>query len=111
MISNLYRHYQPLLSKVGFTLNLDVPNPSDDSKNLQVFEKYLDFVLEEGHNNHFHQPGTITITERHGRLILTDDATLLTPEKQQHFKTLATTSHVHLSLRSRLGFGTRLTLS
>ena len=115
IVSELYRTYAPELAKINYRLDLDITDPSFKPAHPAAIKKactiYFDFVIRASRLNHFRGKGNITLGVRAGKFYLKDSLTLLKPDDKAPFFALATTSHCDIAVRSRLGYGTTLTVA
>lgn len=109
IIAKIYQAYAPKLAQAGIHLDIDIPNPTLKPERPSQIEKitanYLDFCLKHP------KKSTITLTISCGKYQVKDENRLLKPDEKAIFDALATTLHAELAVKTRLGYGTTLTLS
>ena len=108
VIAKIYREYAAKLAKVGTHLDIDVPDASvkieKPSQVAKMTEAYLDFCLKNPAKS------SVILAINRGKFLIKDDTRLLKPDEKAIFETIATTSHSGATVRSRLGFGTTISL-
>lgn len=115
IISELYRTFAPKLSKVGYLLDIDIKDPSFKPSHPSAIKKaceiYFNFLLRESNKNHFRGKGIITLSVRGDKFVLKDSLTIIKSDEIAPFLALGTTTHSDISVRSRLGYGTTLSVA
>ena len=108
VIAKIYREYAAKLAKGGTHLDIDVPDPSvkieRPAKIAKMTEAYLDFCLKNPAKSN------VALAINRGKFYIKDDTRLLKPDEKAIFEAVATTSHIEAMIRSRLGYGTTVSL-
>ncbi len=115
IVAELYRTYAPKLTKINYHLDLDIADPSFKPAHPAAIKKacvmYFDFILRASRANHFRGKGNITLGIKQHQFYLKDSLTIMNTDEKAPFTALATTSHSNITVRSRLGYGTTLTIA
>lgn len=103
VISEIYNKYLPLANQHGIQLNLDFPDSTleiNDSEAVkQALDNHLGSTLKRAEHGH------ITISVGKDAIKITDSGTILSKTICQLL------SKGHLTVKSRVGFGTTATIS
>ena len=102
-ISKIYEKYLPIVKKVGATLDVDFPDTTLTIREKERIERDIDKTVRSAVNR-TKSNGRIVITVRPGKVIVTDNGTILSKTTCE----LLTTEHVEV--KSRVGFGTTVTI-
>lgn len=112
IVSELYRNYAKKLYQAGYHLDLDVLDPTFKPAHPAAIKKactlYFDFLIKT--QNLKSGNGNITLGIKNAKFYLKDDVNLLSSEEKAPLNALATTTHSQINVRSRLGFGTVITI-
>ena len=103
VINEIYNKYLPLAERAGISLNLDFPDPTVKVKEPEKVKAHLDKHIDSALKRTI--KGEISINVSRGKIILKDTGTVLS----QPMIALLTSEHV--SVKSRVGFGTTVTIS
>lgn len=98
IVQKMYHKYLPIVQKFGITLDLDFPDTTLTIRERERVERSLDKTLRSAVSRS--KNGHISITVRPGRIIITDDGTTLSPATRELL------SSKHVTVKSRVGFGT-----
>ena len=101
-INKIYQKYLPIVKKLGITLDIDFPDTTLTIRERERIERDLDKTMKSAVDRTRH--GRILITVRPGVIIVRDDGTILS---RAACKLL---SHEHVEVKSRVGFGTTVTI-
>lgn len=103
IINEIYAKYLPVACKAGIVFNLDFPDitlrTDDEDRVKKDVEKTVKKALEKSIK------GEITIAVRKGKIIISDTGTVLSKAACALF------SGEHIAIKSRVGFGTEVTIS
>lgn len=102
IINEIYNKYLPLASQAGITLNLDFPDPTQKIKNPEKIKAALDTHLDSAVKRSY--KGEITISVHKGKIVIRDSGTILSKPA------CAMLSGEHITVKSRVGFGTSVTI-
>ncbi len=101
-INKMYQKYLPIVKKMGITLDIDFPDTTLTIRERARVEKDLDKILKNAVDRTRH--GRITIAVRPGKIIVSDNGTILSKT------TCDLLSTEHIKVKSRVGFGTTVTI-
>lgn len=101
-INNIYQKYLPIVKKLGVSLDIDFPDTTITIGNKTRIEKELDKSVKNAVARNC--GGRIIISVRPGQITVTDDGTTLS---KTACKLL---SSEHVKVKSRVGFGTVVTI-
>ena len=102
IIETIYQKYLPIVKKLGVSLDIDFPDTTLTIRERDRVEKDLDKSLRSAVKRSRH--GNITIVIRPGAIIVKDNGTVLSK------RTCELISSEHVSVKSRVGFGTTVTI-
>ena len=105
IINRVYRKYQPILEKVGISLNLDFP---DTSLMIEPGRGNLELMIEKNMRaatKRVRYGDSISISIRKGKIMISDTGTVLSKAA------CAVLSSERVSVKSRVGFGTSVEIS
>lgn len=103
-ISKIYEKYLPIVKKVGATLDVDFPDTTITIREKERVERDLDKTMQSAVKR-AKTNGRIVITVRPGKVIIKDNGTVLSKT------TCDLLSTEHINIKSRVGFGTTVTIS
>ena len=103
-ISKIYEKYLPIVKKVGATLDVDFPDTTITIREKERVERDLDKTMQSAVKR-AKTSGRIVITVRPGKVIIKDNGTVLSKT------TCDLLSTEHINVKSRVGFGTTVTIS
>ena len=103
IIDEIYLKYLAPAKKLGLTLNLDFPDTTikveDGERIKNDVEKSVRKMVDKSYR------GDITIAVRKGKIVITDTGTVLSKAA------CALISNDYISVKSRVGFGTEVTIN
>ena len=102
IITKIYQKYTPIAKKFGISLDIDFPDTTITIGEKARIEKELDKSLKNAVSRA--RGGRITISIRPGKITVTDNGTTLSKAACE----LLSTEHVNV--KSRVGFGTVVTI-
>lgn len=103
IINEIYNKYLPLAKEAGITLNLDFPDPTQKVSNPEKIKKALDNHLGSAVKRT--PKGEISISVHKDKIVIRDTGTILSKP------VIALMSSEHVSVKSRVGFGTTITIT
>lgn len=103
LISKMYRKQLPLAERKHLTLNLDLRSGNLEVEHPTKLEQLLAAVIDSA-TSHGHQGGKITIKVTPLHIIIQDDGRALSRQQIANFESEG------LSVKSRVGFGTTVTI-
>lgn len=103
IIDEIYLKYLPLAEKMGITLNLDFPDPTVKTDKTDKVRKELDKSMKSALSRTI--KGEIKIEVKKGKITVTDSGTTLSKEA------CAVLSNEHVTVKSKVGFGTTVTIA
>lgn len=101
-INKIYLKYLPIVKKLGISLDIDFPDTTLTISEKTRVEKDLEKSLKSAVSRS--RGGRITITVRPGKIIVADNGTTLSKT------TCELLSSEHVKVKSRVGFGTTVTI-
>ena len=102
IVNEIYNKYLPLAEKAGISLNLDFPYPTVRVKEPSKIKAHLDKHVESAIGRTL--AGEVSINVFHDKIILKDTGTVLSKPM------IALLTNEHVSVKSRVGFGTTVTI-
>jgi signal transduction histidine kinase len=102
IIENIYQKYFPIVKKLGVSLDIDFPDTTLTIHEKERVEKDLDKSMRSAVKRS--RKGRISIIVRPGKIVVQDDGTILSKT------TCKLLSTEHISVKSRVGFGTTVTI-
>lgn len=102
IVSNIYKKYLPKVKAVGVTLDVDFPDTTLFIEDSERLEKDLDKSVKSAISRT--KSGQIKITVKNGKFTVSDTGLTLSKSACD----LLTTEHV--KVKSRVGFGTTVTI-
>lgn len=102
IVTKIYQKYLPIVKKLDVSLDIDFPDTTLMTSEKSHIEKELDKSLKNAVSRA--HGGHIAISVRPGKIIVTDDGTTLSKAACE----LLSTEHV--KVKSRVGFGTTVTI-
>ena len=105
-INEIYKKYLPIVQKHGVTLNLDFPDTTitiHEKSEKERLKKTIDKALKSAAERT--KSGCINITVRPKKIIISDSGTTLSKSACEML------SGKYIEVRSRVGFGTTVTIS
>ena len=103
VINKIYLKYLPIVKRIGITLDIDFPDTTLTIRERERVERDLDKAVKSAVSRTKNK-GRIVITARPGKVIVTDNGTILSKTTCD----LLTTEHIEV--KSRVGFGTTVTI-
>ena len=103
IINELYLKYLPIAEKMGITLNLDFPDPTIETKNAARVRKDLEKTLKKVVTNRA-PSNQIKIYVKNHQIVIEDEKTVLSKTA------CALLSYPHFTVKSKVGFGTTVTI-
>lgn len=104
IINDIYNKYLPLATKAGIQLNLDFPDTTTKVKDPKRVKDDLEKQVGSAVKRTI--KGEVSIQVSEGKIVIRDTGTVLS----EPAKALLETSE-HIKVTSRVGFGTRVTIS
>ena len=98
VITKTYQKYSPILRKLNISLDIDFPDTTLTIENKSRVEQSLDKSMRSAIKRS--KNGRITIAVKSGKIILSDDGTILSKDACDLL------SSEHVKVKSRVGFGT-----
>ena len=102
IINEIYNKYLPLAEKAGITLNLDFPDPTTKIKEPEKIKNKLDSHMKSALGRTV--KGEIAISVYSDKIVISDTGTVLSKPM------IAMLSSEKVSVKSRVGFGTTVTI-
>lgn len=102
IINEIYQKYLPLAEQAGITLNLDFPDPTQKVKEPSRIKKHLNDHLDSAIKRNY--KGEISVSVHKDKIVIKDTGTVLSKP------TIALLENSHVSIKSRVGFGTTVTI-
>lgn len=103
IISTLYHQYLPLAQAANITLNIDLPDPTKSTAHPERVKQQLELHLRSAIKRS--AKGSITISIQRHQLSIHDTGSVLSKQA------CAILSGPYVSVKSRVGFGTLVTIS
>lgn len=103
IINKIYLKYLPIVKKLGITLDVDFPDTTLTIREKERVERDIDKTVRSAVSRTKNN-GRIVITVRPGKIIVTDNGTILSKT------TCELLSTEHVEVKSRVGFGTTVTI-
>lgn len=103
VIDEIYNKYLPLAEKAGISLNLDFPDPTIKIKEPSKIKAHLDKHVGAAFNRTIKSELSIHVAR--GKIIIKDDGTVLSKPM------IALLSSDRVSVKSKVGFGTTVTIN
>lgn len=101
-INKIYQKYLPIVKKMGITLDIDFPDTTLTIRERARVERDLDKTLKNAVERTKH--GRIIVAVRPGQITVSDNGTILSKT------TCDLLSTEHIKVKSRVGFGTTVTI-
>lgn len=102
VINEIYNKYLPLAEKAGITLNLDFPDVTTEVTEPEKIKRKLDKHMESALGRTL--KGEISISVHRNKIVISDTGTVLSKPM------IAMLSNDKVSIKSRVGFGTTVTI-
>ena len=103
IINKIYLKYLPIVKKLGITLDIDFPDTTLTIREKERVERDIDKTVRSAVSRTKNN-GRIVIIVRPGKIIVTDNGTILSKT------TCELLSTEHVEVKSRVGFGTTVTI-
>lgn len=101
-INKIYQKYLPIVKRLGVSLDIDFPDTTLTIGEKSRIEKELDKSVKNAVSRA--RGGRITIAVRPSKIVVTDDGTTLSKAACELL------SSDHVKVKSRVGFGTTVTI-
>lgn len=105
IITKIYQKYFPIVKKLGITLDVDFPDTTLTIREKARIEAHLDKSMRSAVSRSKNaQNPRITISVRPGKITVTDNGTIISKPTRDLL------SSEHVKVKSRVGFGTTVTI-